>query len=138
MVEILCVFNNVLSNCLIWSSRPTLLYVFNKTRNCISFSFHCCVSAPLLLPSNLRSGYLSVKGHRSCTYRLTDLVKPVAESRGYCRPRPNIYGRPCWCSRNTFASEIAAPVNGTPLPPCPLAPPLGKIYADRFVTIWRS
>ena len=27
----------------------------------------------------------------------------------YCHPGPNIYGRPYWCSRNTFAREIAAP-----------------------------
>ena len=43
-------------------------------------------------------------------------------SRGYCRLGPNIYGRPCWCSRNTFASEIAAPVKVPPPPP--FAPPL--------------
>ena len=35
-------------------------------------------------------------------------------SRGYCRPGPNIYGRPYWCSRNTFASEIATPVKVSP------------------------
>ena len=37
-------------------------------------------------------------------------------SWGYCRPGPNIYGRPYWCSRNTFASEIAAPVWAPLLP----------------------
>ena len=40
-------------------------------------------------------------------------------SRGYCRPGPNIYGRPYWCSRNTFAIEIAAPVKVTPPRPSP-------------------
>ena len=41
-------------------------------------------------------------------------------SKGYCRPGPNIYGRPYWCSRNTFASEIAAPVKMPPPRPPPL------------------
>ena len=42
----------------------------------------------------------------------------VAEKGGvYCRGQ-NIYGRPYWCSRNTFASEIAAPVSAAPLSPC--------------------
>ena len=33
------------------------------------------------------------------------------QSRGYCCPGPNIYiyGRPYWCSRNTFASEVYPP-----------------------------
>ena len=38
-------------------------------------------------------------------------------SRGYGRPGPNTYGRPYWCSRNTFESEIAAIVK---VPPAPL------------------
>ena len=42
----------------------------------------------------------------------------------YCRQGPNIYGRPFWCSRNTFASEIVAPVKAAPRP-SPFAPPLG-------------
>ena len=43
-------------------------------------------------------------------------------SKGYCRPGPNIYiyGRPYWYSRNTFASEIAAPVKVRPPHPHPL------------------
>ena len=28
---------------------------------------------------------------------------------GICRPEPNIYWRPYWCSRNALANEIAAP-----------------------------
>ena len=40
-------------------------------------------------------------------------------SRGYCRPGPNIYRRPYWCSRNTFANEIAAHVKVPPSPPPP-------------------
>ena len=34
---------------------------------------------------------------------------------GYCRPGTNKYGRPYWCSRNTYVSEIAAPVKAPPL-----------------------
>ena len=36
-------------------------------------------------------------------------------SRGYWHLGPNIYGRHYWCSRNTFANEIATPL---PLPLC--------------------
>ena len=43
-------------------------------------------------------------------------------SRGYCRPGPNIYGRPYWCSRNTYASAIAAPVKVPAA--APYAPPI--------------
>ena len=43
-------------------------------------------------------------------------------SRGFCRPGPNrpIYGRPYWCSRNTFAIRNCPP----PPRPSPFAPPL--------------
>ena len=53
---------------------------------------------------------------------------PVKNSGGawvYCRPGPNIYERPYWCSRNTFVSEIAT-THPPPPPPPPLAPPLVK------------
>ena len=38
----------------------------------------------------------------------------VGVGGGDCRPGPNVYGRPYWCSRNTFASEIAAPAAASP------------------------
>ena len=31
---------------------------------------------------------------------------------GYCRPGRNIYGRPYWCSRNTFAARNCRPCTG--------------------------
>ena len=37
---------------------------------------------------------------------------------GITRPGPNIYGRPYWCSRNIFASEIATPVKDALITDC--------------------
>ena len=42
------------------------------------------------------------------------MVVAVVDQR-YCRPRTNIYGRPYWCSRNTFQLEIYVPIKASPL-----------------------
>ena len=66
-------------------------------------------------------GLLFPTGWHSCpcpsaTMGRAFVCKQQWRSRGYFHPGSNIYGRPYWCSRNTFASEIAAP---SPTPPYP-------------------
>ena len=56
--------------------------------------------------------------------KLHGIIYTVAEQGVLPLRAKYIYGHPYWCSRNTFASKIAAPVKVQPRVTVPLVPPL--------------
>ena len=112
-----------------FSDRDSLYQVRSECLTC-AFRASCC-SARLS-----RAHVPAFAGSSVSLSHINTILKSVQwRSRGYCRPGPNIYGRPYWCSRNTFAARNCRPCKGrtpsAPPPPAHVAPPLYPLHQHR-------